>query len=349
MKKKLLCCALFGVMGAAQVAVAQDYDDRWYVSGAAGFNAQDGDRNTSSAPFATLGFGKFVSPEWSWDLELNTQNPSKDSNRDLNWSQYGAEVVVRRHFRNESRNWWPYLLAGAGAQRAEEEFDAFPSVNSPGERKDTNLAIKLGGGLQAALNSRTSMRAELAYRSDMDDRSVSAPRESRFGDVLVSLGVTVALGPEPVKAIEPEPVAPPPPPPPPVQYCPDGSVMGPDGCPVPLTIDLRGVNFDFDKSVLRPDAVAILNEAIEILKKYSDLRVEVAGHTDLCGPENYNQGLSERRARAVHEYLVSNGVAAARLVGPIGYGESRPLEPTPQTFPGCKSETNRRTELNVQN
>jgi len=40
---------------------------------------------------------------------------------------------------------------------------------------------------------------------------------------------------------------------------------------------------------------------------------------------------------------------AARLVGPIGYGESRPLEQTPQTLPGCKSEKNRRTELNVQN
>lgn len=128
-----------------------------------------------------------------------------------------------------------------------------------------------------------------------------------------------------------------------------GQTIGPDGCPVKVSIDLKGVNFDFDKATLRPDAVAILNEAIEILKRYPDLRVEVAGHTDLCGSDAYNQKLSERRAKTVYDYLTSNSIDAGRLVGPVGYGESRPLEQTPQTFPACKSETNRRTELNVQN
>ncbi|SDW59844.1 OmpA family protein, partial [Lysobacter enzymogenes] len=114
-------------------------------------------------------------------------------------------------------------------------------------------------------------------------------------------------------------------------------------------IDLKGVNFDFDKATLRPDAVAILNEAAEILKRNPSLRVEVAGHTDLCGKDAYNQKLSERRAKAVYDFLTSNGVDAGRLAGPVGYGESRPLEQTPQTLPGCKSEKNRRTELNAQN
>ncbi|MDQ3286923.1 MAG: OmpA family protein, partial [Pseudomonadota bacterium] len=71
--------------------------------------------------------------------------------------------------------------------------------------------------------------------------------------------------------------------------------------------------------------------------------------TDLCGSDAYNQNLSERRARTVYDYLTSNGVDAARLAGPNGYGESRPLEPTAQTLPECRNETNRRTELNVQN
>ena len=78
------------------------------------------------------------------------------------------------------------------------------------------------------------------------------------------------------------------------------------------------------------------------------LRVEVAGHTDLCGKDAYNQGLSERRAKAVYDYLTTNGVDGGRLAGPVGYGESRPLEQTEQTMPACKSETNRRTELNAQ-
>ena len=180
--------------------------------------------------------------------------------------------------------------------------------------------------------------------------------------MLASVGVVIPLG---TKAV---PVAPPPPPPP-AQTCADldddgdgvnncddkcpgsqaGQTIGPDGCPAPVTIDLKGVNFDFNKATLRPDAVAILNEAVEILKRYPDLRVEVAGHTDLCGSETYNQKLSERRAKTVYDFLTNNGVSSSRLVGPIGYGESRPLEQTPNTFPACKSEKNRRTELNVQN
>ncbi|MEO6170878.1 MAG: OmpA family protein, partial [Lysobacter sp.] len=83
--------------------------------------------------------------------------------------------------------------------------------------------------------------------------------------------------------------------------------------------------------------------------RYPELKVEVAGHTDLCGSDSYNQSLSERRATSVYNYLTSNGVDASRLAGPNGYGESRPLEPTVQTMPGCKNERNRRTELNVQN
>jgi OOP family OmpA-OmpF porin len=95
--------------------------------------------------------------------------------------------------------------------------------------------------------------------------------------------------------------------------------------------------------------VAILDEAVSILGKYPQLKVEVAGHTDSIGTEQYNQGLSERRAKAVYDYLTGHGIDASRLAGPNGYGESRPLESTPQTLPACKNERNRRTELNVQN
>ena len=134
--------------------------------------------------------------------------------------------------------------------------------------------------------------------------------------------------------------------------CPDsvaGQAIGPDGCPVPLTIDLRGVNFDFDRDTLRPDAIVILDEAVAILGRYPDLRFELAGHTDECGSDGYNQGLSERRARVVYDYLANAGIATSRMAGPNGYGESRPLESLGDAFPACQSETNRRTELNVQN
>ena len=364
MKIRVLSTALLAGLAFSQVASAQEFDDRWYLTGSTGFNIQDGERDTRNAPFVGLGIGKFIAPEWSVDAELNYQNPNKESNQDLNWSQYGISLDLRRHFLAEGRSWNPYLLMGLGFQRSEEEYDASPSPNSPGEREDGNLAAKVGLGAQGDVG-RVKVRTELAYRADFDDASTVAPDEDRFGDLLASVGVVIPLGPEPTA-----PVAPAPAPVAPscadmdsdgdgVNDCDDkcpgsqaGQTIGPDGCPVPVSIDLKGVNFDFDKSTLRPDAVSILNEAIEILKRYPELKVEVAGHTDSKGTDAYNQSLSERRASAVYDYVTSNGIDASRLIGPNGYGESRPIAPNANDDGSDNPDgraRNRRTELNVQN
>ena len=103
---------------------------------------------------------------------------------------------------------------------------------------------------------------------------------------------------------------------------------------------------------MRPDAVAILEQAVAILSGHPDMRVEVAGHTDSKGTEPYNQALSDRRARAVYDYLTSHGIDAGRLSGPTGYGETRPIAPNSNEDGSDNPEgraRNRRTELNVQN
>jgi OOP family OmpA-OmpF porin len=108
-------------------------------------------------------------------------------------------------------------------------------------------------------------------------------------------------------------------------------------------IVLRGVNFDFDKSAIRPDASVILDEVVSILSGKPDVRVRVAGHTDATGPDDYNQGLSERRAASVRKYLVEHGVADSRLAS-IGFGESSPITSN-DTREG--RALNRRVELEV--
>jgi OOP family OmpA-OmpF porin len=368
MNKKLLCADLLAGIGVAQVTSEQDFDDRWYVAGSVGVNFQDTDRGTDDTPFATLGMGKFLNPNWSVDVELNYQNPEKQAYPDLWWSQYGISADARYHFRNADSKWWPYIRMGLGWQRHEEEGIRDPAFGTPeggfpAQHEDNNVAANLGAGLQFDFG-RMDLRTEVGTRIDFDGTQFRAgDQQSSFTDLLASIGMTVALGPEPMAPVAPAPVAP---------NCADmdddgdgvincddkcpgseaGQTIGPDGCPVPVSIDLKGVNFDFDKSTLRPDAVAILNEAIEILKRYPDLKVEVAGHTDSVGTDAYNQGLSERRARAVYDYLTSNGIDAARLVGPNGYGESRPIAPNTNPDGSDNPEgraQNRRTELNVQN
>ena len=81
-------------------------------------------------------------------------------------------------------------------------------------------------------------------------------------------------------------------------------------------------------------------------------KVEVAAHTDSIGTEQYNQGLSERRAQAVYDYLKDHGIDSGRMVGPNGYGETRPIAPNTNEDGSDNPEgraKNRRTELNVQN
>jgi OOP family OmpA-OmpF porin len=364
---RYLLLALPMAMAFSLPAKAQDYgsfDDRWYLTAGAGANISSDTRDAENSMFGTIGAGKFINPNWSVDVDLNYQNPHPNSNEDLNFSQYGVSVDARRHFRQVGRRINPYVVMGVGYERAEEEFDAFPSPNSPGRSKRGYATAKLGVGAQADF-SRFSLRGEVAARRSFDNDSVVAPQASGFTDTLASLGVVIPLGVSHMVAqAVPAPVS--------MDTCSDldddgdgvnnctdkcpqsqaGQAIGADGCPVPLTIDLKGVNFDFNSDNLTTQSRAVLDEAIAILGRYPDMKVEVAGHTDSIGSDGYNQDLSERRARAVYDYLTTGGVSSERLEGPIGYGETRPIAPNTNPDGSDNPEgraQNRRTELNVEN
>jgi len=110
------------------------------------------------------------------------------------------------------------------------------------------------------------------------------------------------------------------------------------------TIVLRGINFDFDKSTIKPEFEGVLDAGVEVLKENPGVRVQVAGYTDSIGTDEYNQGLSERRANAVLDYLSSHGIDSSRLSA-VGFGESNPVADN-ATDDGRSQ--NRRVELNIQ-
>lgn len=112
----------------------------------------------------------------------------------------------------------------------------------------------------------------------------------------------------------------------------------------PQRIVLRGVNFDFDSAVIRPEAEAILETAAQVLKETPDVRVAIRGHTDSVGTDEYNQRLSERRANAVRDRLIALGIGAGRLTA-SGAGES---EPVADNATADGRAQNRRVELNQQ-
>jgi len=91
----------------------------------------------------------------------------------------------------------------------------------------------------------------------------------------------------------------------------------------PQKLVMEGVNFDFDKAVIRQEDIPKLDRDVATLKEWGDVKVEVAGHTCNIGTDEYNMGLSQRRADAVRNYLISQGIPADRLTAK-GYGESQP-------------------------
>ncbi len=103
------------------------------------------------------------------------------------------------------------------------------------------------------------------------------------------------------------------------------------------------INFDFDKAELRPEERELLSRIAGILLTSSGYRVQVFGHTDDVGTENYNQVLSERRARAVRDYLVKAGIDPA-IISTKGFGKSNPLVKGNSEAARAK---NRRVEIGI--
>jgi peptidoglycan-associated lipoprotein len=84
------------------------------------------------------------------------------------------------------------------------------------------------------------------------------------------------------------------------------------------------IHFDFDKYVLTPQAMMILDDKAAYLREHSGVRVLVEGHCDDRGSNEYNLALGDRRANSAKNYLVKSGVAASRITT-ISYGEEQPL------------------------
>lgn len=97
-----------------------------------------------------------------------------------------------------------------------------------------------------------------------------------------------------------------------------------DGCPIPLSVILK-VFFDFDKWDIKPQYHQELANFAGFMKQYPGVKVEIDGHTDAIGSDEYNQKLSLRRAEAVRMYLVKNLGMDPALLTAVGFGKSKPI------------------------
>jgi OOP family OmpA-OmpF porin len=156
------------------------------------------------------------------------------------------------------------------------------------------------------------------------------------GQVLPECAPPAPPPPKPAEPAKPAPPAPTPPAPTPAEP----AKPAPQSVRQSVVIQADAL-FDFDKSVLRPDGKKSIDEAVDKLKGVDIEQIIATGHTDSIGTEQYNQKLSERRAEAVKQYLVSKGVPASKITT-IGKGESQPVA-TNKTKEG--RQKNRRVDI----
>ncbi|HPB95759.1 MAG TPA: OmpA family protein, partial [Polyangiaceae bacterium] len=89
----------------------------------------------------------------------------------------------------------------------------------------------------------------------------------------------------------------------------------------------KQINFETDSAVIKGDSTSLMQEIADVIARNPSIKlVEVQGHTDNTGTREHNQELSERRANAVKDWLVANGIEASRLEA-TGYGQTRPIAP----------------------
>lgn len=112
---------------------------------------------------------------------------------------------------------------------------------------------------------------------------------------------------------------------------------------VGLTVKLKNIYFDYDKTTLKSESFVELNKVVDFLNTNSKVAIEIGGHTDSNGSDQYNANLSQGRSQAVVDYLVNQGIDGSRLSA-HGYGESKPID-TNDTKEG--QANNRRVEFTV--
>ncbi len=233
------------------------------------------------------------------------------------------------------------LFIGGGLGIANVDYDGVTPVGSSSiDDDDWGFAWQLGAGAAYALNERLKLALDYRYLNVEDLDFPTSPNigsvDADYEDHAVFVGLRFLLN-EPLK---PRPA--PKPAPKPVAKAPEPAPPPPPPAPEPTREFI--VFFDWDQSVITPEAAAILRDAASTAQNLAPVRIIAVGHADRSGPTTYNQGLSERRARAVQAQLQQFGIDPT-TVATSGRGEEDPLVPTPD---GVREPQNRRVEIEIQ-
>ncbi len=347
----MTCLGLLGAQGA----LAAERDGAWYISPGVHGIWTDDERNVDDDYGFNLAIGKAVSERWN--LELDGWRSEHDGPGGDNLTMNSAGLNALLVFYRDSF-FSPYLLLGAGWHEDNYEI----SANSSDVYVDTGAGLFIRLNRSSDCSRGFGLRADLRARHDFTEQGSDRLVDYMAGLGLHFFwgGNPCVTEPEPLPPAAP----PPPPPAPmdsdgdgvtdDKDRCPgtaagaavdangceldgdgDGVVDRLDKCPAtprgekvdaqgcPFTLTLE-VNFDNNSSELQSGSDTYLDRVATRLNELPHITGVIEGHTDSNGSDEYNQDLSERRAKTVRDYLVSKGVAPSRLTSQ-GFGETQPL------------------------
>ncbi len=350
----------------SSVHAAEDVSDKYFDFMISGEKA-DRDRLVDDGlNGATARLGKAFNERWNLEFAASGLKMSGDKSKggkDINQFAVGGNALA---VFNRGGQFQPYILTGIGA--AQSRYQSAPN--------DTNLYYDLGiGAIVPLFDGAGRLRGEVLRRADNDmfdskdwilnigfgtffGAKAAAPRAAPIvaapvdsdGDGVpdtadrcpgTPAGAAVDAngceldsdGDGVVDRLDECPGTP------------RGTAVDAVGCPLVTVINLEGVNFQTNSANLSGGADEVLNEQAATLVANEKVTIEVAGHTDSDGEASYNQGLSQRRAETVRDYLIAKGVAADRIIA-RGYGESEPI--ADNAYKAGKA-ANRRVELRIRN
>lgn len=360
--KKRLTLAVVAAISLAGTTQAQEYNNQPSIYGGLGFSIQDNMYDVDNGSGWLIGGEIPITERWSGALEhweLNADEDFTYDESDIAYTRVGANYHL-----NRNGSFQPYLAIGIGS------LDVDPSIAADFE-ESTGLDFGIGAKYQFGTN--WFLRGDIKAL-----RGEDSARDYLFG---MAVGYAFGARPAPAPAPSAEPTdsdgdgvfdsadA--------CRNTPrgtrvdgrgceldddrDGVVNSRDNCPdtaMNLAVDAQGcpitevvehriellINFDTNQSVVKPQYNAEITSFADFMEQYDGASAVIEGHTDSDGSQQYNMGLSQRRADAVMNAIIREGVPAARLSAE-GYGESRPVAPN-TTSEGKAS--NRRIEAVVE-
>lgn len=348
----------------AQASRASDegLEMRPYVSGLFSYVFEEDDRDAliganpqsiAAGKGLQLSAGKAINRWLGVEIAAFGHNYTNQTAGGSDLRDYGGKLDGLFFYQRDPR-FSPYFGVGVGSIQTDVKGS---NVSSTDPFADVGLGFmkffELGG-------TELGFRADLRYRHVfLEDNSLGGTDVDDLGEAVLKVGFVIPLGakaaaaPKPAACVDSDgdgvcDTA---------DLCPEtpkGTPVDAKGCPVEKSAKgdpnqkFDDVHFAFDKSELTDYAKALLDSASGVIKdlskSYPELKVDVSGHTDWTGTDGYNQGLSERRANTVKEYLLRKGVDGARI-STQAYGETRP-KATNETDEG--RALNRRTEVRTR-